>query len=242
MIVFNKGLVVKCYKMPFTFLKKVNPIWLILILCGLNSLVMHYYIFFTCGLGGWGNFLTFANNFFSVIMDVCFILMVSYLLSAASLKISLYVTFYSTLLWSFANVLYSRFFQHYISFSAIGQGDSLFDWLMLRIIINGLSLFDCYYLIAIISFCFLIKLQIKSNSFFLKILYFFLLMLALNVGWHIIWCSLKPDRRYISYCVKLFRYNHFYQTSFSLNPNYFFLKKETYGPFLRRLILISRVH
>lgn len=223
--------------MLHSLFKKINPFWLVMMLCGLNLLVMHYYIFYTCGLGGWGNSLTFANNFFSIIVDTCAIFLFFYFLCATSVKISLHLTFYCTLLWSFANVLYSRFFQQYISFSAIGQGDSLIDWLMIRIVINGIRLFDCYYVFSLLSFYLLIKFQVNPKQIILKLLSFLFSMLVLNIGYHVFWCSLKPDRRFLSYCIKLLNYNHFYQTSFSLNPNYYCFEKGNIRSFFAEINL-----
>ena len=128
-------------------MKKLNSICLILLLCVFNNLVMHYYILLTSGLGGAEiTFLTIVNNAFGVSIDVCLLFLVLYVISFFSIKVTLSISFWLSLCWTFSNIIYSRFFMHYISLSAIGQGGSLFDQLMLRILIDGIRWFDCIFI------------------------------------------------------------------------------------------------
>jgi hypothetical protein len=66
------------------FLKKNNSIWLILLLCVFNLLVMHYYILLTSGIGRDVNILVFANNALGISIDVCFLFLVIYVISLVS--------------------------------------------------------------------------------------------------------------------------------------------------------------
>ena len=136
---------------------------------------MHYYIFFTSGLGSADvTILTFVNNALGITIDVSLVFLVTFFLSFFSVKLALSLSYCLSLCWAFANIMYSRFFLHYISLSAIGQGDSLFDQLMLRILIDGLRWFDCIFIISIIAFCFFIRIVdncVSPRAIFLKIFY-----------------------------------------------------------------------
>ncbi len=203
-------------------MKKINSTWSILLLCVLNYLVMHYYILLTSGLGGGDvNILTLANNALGISIDVCFLFLVTYFISFFSIKITLFLSYYFSLCWAFGNIMYSRFFQHYISLSAIGQGGSLFDQLMLSIIIDGIRWFDCFFIISIVAFCFLIRNinnYVEPRITIIKVISIFLFLLLWNISCHFLWCAQKPEWRYFSFFLKLYNNNHFSQTTFLINP------------------------
>lgn len=203
-------------------MKKNNTIWSILFLCFMNLLVMHYYILLTSGLGGGEvTILTLTNNALGVSIDVCFLFFVIYILTLFSIKVTLFLSYCLSLCWAFANILYSRFFLHYISLSAIGQGGSLFDQLMLRILIDGIRLFDCFFIISIVTFCFLIRNVdncAKPKTIIKKVLVFFIFLFLSNVGCHLLWCAQKPEWRYFSFFLKQYNNDHFSQTTFLINP------------------------
>ena len=218
----------KDYGIMKLFLKKNNSIWLILLLCVFNLLVMHYYIFLTSGIGRDVNILVFANNALGISIDVCFLFLVIYVISFFSIKLTLYLSYYLSLCWAFSNIMYSRFFQHYISLSAIGQGDSLFDQLMLTILIDGIRWFDCFFIISIVVFYFIIRNidnYDKPRMTILKVIGIFVFILISNISCHLLWCVQKPECRYFSYFLNLFNRNHFSQDTFFINPKDYYFER-----------------
>ena len=210
-------------------MKKINSTWSILLLCVFNFIVMHYYILLTGGLGGGEvSFLTLANNVLGITIDVCILFLVTYVISFFSIKVTLYLSYYMSLCWAFANIMYSRFFQHYISLSAIGQGGALFDQLMLSILIDGIKWFDCFFIFSIVAFSFLIRNVnncVEPRITVLKVIGIFVFLLLSNIGCHLLWCVQKPEWRYFTFFLKLYNNNHFSQTTFLINPKDSFFER-----------------
>ena len=103
------------------------------------------------------NFTTIVDNILGIVVDISILFLASYFLTSKRQKAPLIITFIVTLCWSFTNVLYSRFFHHYISLSAMGQGETLFEWQMIRCVLDGLKWSDLYYILIICLFSFLIR-------------------------------------------------------------------------------------
>ena len=91
-----------------------NKVWSILLVCCVNLWVMHYYLLFSGCLETDDDFTIYVDNFFGIVIDVIIIYVISFLITIKRQKVALCITFYITLFWSLANVLYSRFFHHYI--------------------------------------------------------------------------------------------------------------------------------
>lgn len=201
----------------------MKKIFICLLFGCVNLLVMHYYIFFYSGIEWKPNFLTFLNNILGVIIDVFLLFLLLCFVLQRRIKVALCITFFFTLFWSFANVLYSRFFFQYISLSAIGQSGSLIDLQMCRSVIDGFRLFDLYYVFASIIFIVMFR-QFKMLSDVrlvkIKIVLFVVLMILMNVFAHLIWCSFYPEYRYVSRCVKLFCSHHFSQKLQMVSPKF----------------------
>lgn len=180
---------------------RVSPTWIALFLCGLNLFVMHFAVFLSCGIEVETDVTFFIDNIFGICFDVCSLFFVFYLLSWKRMKATLSLCFSVTWLWSFATVIYSRFFFHYLSLSAVRQGGILTDDLIVRCIASNLHSMDLYYLFAALLFVFLLRSKSVRNvsSVPRKVLAaLFALFLAVIVS-HASYCICNPQLRYANY-------------------------------------------
>ncbi len=127
------------------------------ILSTVNLLLMHYTIFMTCQMEFKSDILSHFDNFCSVIFDVSIVFLLFYIITKKNWRKAWTGCYVVTLLWSFSNVVYSRFFNQYISLSSIAQSGSLWDEFMIRCIIEKLNWTDSYYLLSSFLFIFIIK-------------------------------------------------------------------------------------
>ena len=201
-------------------LSKLSPFWLSFVMSAMNLFFMHYYILCTASMDDEPNFTRFIDNILGVTIDLTVITLIAYFVSGRKLKATATIIFFVTLLWSFSNVLYSRFFHHYISISAIAQGGSLFDSFMLDCLWSGFRWIDCYYLVLMVSFLLLaknIKFQIHRHVSKLFILLLFCLMA--DILGYVIFCSISPERRYIRFLADRIEARHFSNSLTLCNPN-----------------------
>ena len=119
----------------------------------MNMVFLHQYFLHTIDLEVGCFVSSFFDNLLACLIDVTFILLVSWLITLRRLRASLVITFVITLLWSFCNVFYARFFHQYLSWSSIGLAGNLSDPIVLDSMTAGFRLIDLYYLLAIILFC-----------------------------------------------------------------------------------------
>lgn len=89
------------------------------------------------------------SNVFSCLIDATFFFLLSMLLTWGRVKGALLLTFVLTALLSFCNVLYSRFFGHYLPNLAITQLGNLNDGDVMRSTLTGFRWQDVYWLFAI---------------------------------------------------------------------------------------------
>ena len=184
---------------------KVSRFWLALFICVVNLLVMHYYILLTSHIETELDLTMFADNLLGVSFDVCIIFLVFYYLSWRRWKAALLLCFAVTWLWSFSNVMYSRFFFHYLTMSAIGQGGSLFDSEMIRCMLNGLRWSDLYFVLCVVLFSFLIKSVRNVKRIIAKFFVVLLIMVSVDICSYLVYCSLTPEYRYVSYLLRRMR-------------------------------------
>ena len=142
---------------------------------------MHYNMYFMNCLEWPVSIGGFINNCLSVFFDVSAIYIAAYGLSWKRQKIAISFCFFSTLLWSFANIIYSRFFYHYISFSALGQADSLSDPLLLNSIIAELKWGDTFFIFALMAYIYAILTYKQEKRTFRIILIVFLITALVDV-------------------------------------------------------------
>lgn len=197
-----------------------NPISFLLSLCGLNLLVMHYNILYTCKLDGFFDFIFFIDNFVGVCFDVLVIYIIFYWLSLKKTTWALMSCFVVTWLWSFSTVMYSRFFFHYLSLSAIYQGEALADDLILQCIKANFHIEDLYYpfvaLVFVLSF---INIR-KTNEMFSirKAIIGFVVLISIDLGAHVSYCVSQPPFRYVGYITHRLYNNHFVSHLYYSNP------------------------
>lgn len=121
--------------------------WLLLAIACIfsNVLFMHYYIFATCRLEYPLSAFYFFYNLFGCAFDVSVVYALCYLLSGMRLRASLVTTYILLLVWSFCNVMYSRFFGQYLSWSAICQAGNLGDGLVTQSVLTGFRWADLWF-------------------------------------------------------------------------------------------------
>lgn len=92
------------------------------------------------------------SNVFSCLIDATFFFLLSLLLTRGRVKGALLLTFILTALLSFCNVLYSRFFGHYLPNLAILQIGNMNDSDVMGSTLTGFRWMDWYYILAAIVF------------------------------------------------------------------------------------------
>ena len=121
----------------------------------MNMIFLHQYFLQTISLEIPCFFSSFFDNLLACLIDVTFIYAVSWIITFRRVKASLIITFVITLLCSFCNVFYARFFHQYLSWSSIGLAGNLADPIVLDSMTAGFRLIDLYYPLVIILFCWL---------------------------------------------------------------------------------------
>ena len=138
--------------------KNINKDFLILFLMSVvNLLFLHYQFLYSIGLESSCFKSSPFDNFVACLLDASFFLLIFWILTFRRLRLALAITFAITLIWSFCNIFYSRFFYQYLSWSAIGQAGNMTDGTVTSSIFEGFELLDLYYPLAIAVFCWLYK-------------------------------------------------------------------------------------
>ena len=170
---------------------------------------MHYYIFASYKVETDTDCTFFVDNLLGVIFDICFLLCLFLIITWKRTKVTLLLCFTVTWLWSFSSVIYSRFFFHYLTFSAIGQGDALADGLIIRCIIDNIQLGDVYYPIALLCFAILFCNINDCHKVHLKLCLKGLLgTLLIDIAIHAAYCTATPQLRYPQYFVHRLYVHH----------------------------------
>ena len=97
------------------------------------------------------------SNVFSCLIDATFFFLLSMLLTWGRVKGSLLLTFVLTALLSFCNVLYSRFFGHYLPNLAFLQVGNLYDNDVMGSVLTGFRWQDLFYILWAVLFGWLYK-------------------------------------------------------------------------------------
>ena len=103
------------------------------------------------------------SNVFSCLIDATFFFVLSLLLTRGRVKGALLLTFVLTALLSFCNVLYARFFGHYLPNLAITQLGNLNDGDVMRSALTGFRWQDVYYVLMPILFGWLYRRYNKQE-------------------------------------------------------------------------------
>lgn len=172
------------------------------LLCIVNLLYMHYYIFSTCNIEAEVDITSFLDNVCAIVFDAL-ILLSFFAIIIRKLRYNLLCCFITTAAWAFCNILYSRFFFRYISFSSIGQTSNLFDWFMVECMIDGLQFSDFYFVFVPILFYLLYKRCSATQHFTIRtlrtVVTTLLVLVLLNLSAHLLFCASNSQFRYISY-------------------------------------------
>ena len=203
----------------FKSVLNTNTVWFILLLCGLNLFIMHYSFLCAGYIENEINITTIVDNLLGIIIDVTVLFLISYLLTWRHTKAGLTITFFITLLWSFSNILYSRFFHGYLSLSAIGQGGSLFDSEMIRCLLDGLRWTDLCFVLCVVLFSVLIKRVRQVKRIVSKFFVALLVMVGIDVCSYLVYCSLTPEHRYVSFLLHRMRHRQLSTHLHLCNPN-----------------------
>lgn len=129
----------------------------------LNMLYMHYQFFFSYGLEFYFSKTSVIDNFLAVLLDVTVIFLISLLLSWGRVKVSLTITFFITLFLSFSNIVYSRFFGQYLTFSAIGQAGNLNDNVVINSLLAEIRIYDVLHIVFIVLFIWVLMICKRKN-------------------------------------------------------------------------------
>ncbi len=129
----------------------VCGVYFIIILSVINLLYMHYTMYLNHYLQ---IMYVYSNivNLLSVCFDVCAIFILLYYLIGKNIKLTMSLLFFVTLVWSFVNVMYSRFFYQYLPLSSVGQTPALFESFIFDSLISGFRYVDIFYLFSLIFF------------------------------------------------------------------------------------------
>lgn len=117
----------------------------------LNLIFMHYYFYFN-GYLEWTWMYSLLINLCSIVFDVSFSFVLFLLLFKGNYKPAILLTYILTLIWSFVNVIYGRFFFKYMSLSAIGEVYGLGNNLVIKSVMSAFQWYDLFYFISIIGF------------------------------------------------------------------------------------------
>ena len=107
-----------------------------------------------------------------LLFDVSAVWFIAYLLSIGNRKAQYVIGFFSTWMWTIINVVYSRFFGQYFSFSVLGEiGDNLNGLWWLGYVGQAFRISDVLLILFLVAFvCILRKVQKKHASIFLSVL------------------------------------------------------------------------
>lgn len=188
-----------------------------------NLLIMHYYILFSCRVEEATDAVLWIDNLWGVVFDVTILTAIVLLFTWGRIRLSLFITAMITLLWSFSNILYSRFFHHYISLSAIGQAGTLADSFMLRNVMEGIGWFDLLFIVLGIFICWLYFSSRKKNFTFkwhhLYITWPLSLLIA-DLVYHLLFCLLTPGLDSLTYYKHRLYVRHIELLHSSAEPNW----------------------
>lgn len=148
-----------------------NKIILVLIPM-LNLLFMHYYFYFSKILE-WTWAYSEIINLFSVIFDVSILLVVSLMMVGGRLKPAVSIVQSLTLMWSFVNVMYGKFFFQYMSLSAFGEVHGLGDNLVINSVMSAFYWYDLFYVISAVFFIWVYRRVTPDRYKFKKVLCLF---------------------------------------------------------------------
>ena len=154
---------------------------------------MHYCILFTENENPNYCASVYIENFIGVLADTTIVFSLYRIIFGKRLKTAQTVAFLTILVWSFANVVYFRFFHYYISISSIEQGETIFDCLMIDCIVDSLRWGDCYYIVVLVPLYFCLSQTLRlDNPILRKWKYFAMLAITYVVLMFFYYTHISP--------------------------------------------------
>lgn len=139
--------------MKNSIVNKTNAdLLLLIIMCMLNFLFMHYFFVTNLMIEMSVSMFAFLTNFFSCIFDLSILFIICWIILKCNIRNALIFLFILSWTISFVNVFYGRFFMQYIPLSAFSQACSLTDGIVVDSILSGFKWWDFYYLLSFIIF------------------------------------------------------------------------------------------
>lgn len=201
----------------------IGKAWWLYIISIVNLLLMHYYILITCRVEEAIDATLWIDNLFGIICDVTIILALLLLITWGKQRLSLFITAIITLLWSFSNIFYARFFHHYISLSAIGQAGNLTDSFMLRNMMEGFNWMDCYYILFFIIILWIFLTSTNNTKLFKPsslLVRWPISILIIDIAFHFFFCLITPGLRSYTYYIHRLNVRHLGLLHSSAEPNW----------------------
>lgn len=163
--------------------------------------LLYMYLYFICeGLFLRDLFTPYTILFVlcNALFDVSLLLVIVLFLTAGRWRLSLNVVYVLTLLWSFANVFYSRFFFQSLTISSLIQVGSLLDGVVLNSMASGFRWIDLLYILSIVLFVYAnIKIETLDLPKKIKVIICLLPVISVLSSWvvFISYCILNPHCR-----------------------------------------------
>ena len=144
--------------------KHINTYFLTLFMMSVvNLLFVHHYFLQTIGLEVGCFKSSLVDDLIACLLDATFILFISWLITLRRLRISLAITFVFTLIWSFVNAFYARFFHQYLNWSSIGQAGNLSDTSVINSMVAEFHTIDLFYPLMAVLFVWVYFRSRKEN-------------------------------------------------------------------------------
>lgn len=146
------------------FKKYINTdFFLLFIMSVVNLLFVHHYFLQTIDLEVGRFKSSLIDNLIACLLDVTVIYFISWLITLRRVRASLVITFIITLIWSFVNAFYARFFHQYLNWSSMGQAGNLSDTSVINSMLAEFHTIDLFYPIMAILFV-LVYIRSKRND------------------------------------------------------------------------------
>lgn len=195
----------------FFSLSNKHKIILLLGVSLLNLQLMHHYVINVVYSQFTGNTIeqpdptSYFDNLFYSVIDCLTIFLFFHLISGWRIKLSLLFVNLTTISWAFSNTLYSRFFNHYITYSVLNEYSALKDGMVIESVISGINLYDLTYLMSFILFIIIYRNTKEKKSKLPPIRHCALItmiMIISSISAHIFYCISNKETRYLKYIEK----------------------------------------
>lgn len=144
--------------------KHINLVFLVMFMMSVvNLLFVHHYFLQTIDLEVGCFKSSMVDNLIACLLDVTVIFFVIWLITLRRVRVSLAITFIITLIWSFVNAFYARFFHQYLNWSSMGQAGNLSDTSVMNSMLAEFHTIDLFYPIMAILFV-LVYIRSKRND------------------------------------------------------------------------------